>query len=96
MPAATRLGDNCTGHPKGFPPRPSISGSPNVSTNSKAQVRVGDAYAVHCAGSCHGGSLASGSPNVFVNSRAAGRIGDPIDCGSNVAIGSGNVFINGG
>lgn len=94
MPAATRLSDVCTGHGC-YPPRPSVAGSQNVFTNSLDQMRDGDPYAVHCCSSCHAGFLANGSPNVFVNSRQAGRVGDSINCGSSVAVGSNNVFING-
>lgn len=94
MPAATRLGDNCTGHDC-FPPRPSIQGSPDVYTNAIQQVRVGDAFDKHCCGSCHPGNLAAGSGSVYVNSQPAGRIGDQVNCGSRVAIGSSTVFIGG-
>jgi len=96
MPAATRLGDDCTGHGT-FPPRPSISGSPDVATNGKPQMRVSDTYDSHCNsdGVCHGGALAQGSGSVFVNGKPAGRIGDSVDCGSSVSVGSGNVFIGG-
>ena len=43
----------------------------------------------------HGGVLASGSSTVFANGRQIGRIGDPVDCGSTVASGSGDVFAGG-
>lgn len=95
MPAATRLTDICTGH-SCFPPRPNIGGSGDVFTNSLQQVRLGDPYQVHvCGNSAHPGKLSKGSGSVYVNSKEAGRIGDSIDCGSNVAVGSGNVFIGG-
>ena len=44
---------------------------------------------------CHSGNLASGSSTVYVNGLQCGRIGDPVDCGSVVAQGSGNVFAGG-
>ena len=37
-----------------------------------------------------------GSPNVFVNGKAVCRVGDPVSCGSRMATGSSNVFVNGG
>lgn len=92
MPAVTRLGDNCTGHGC-FPPRPSTSASGNVFVNGIGVHRQGDSWGVHCCGTpCHGGSLAAGSGTVYVNSKQCGRIGDPVDCGSAVSSGSGNVF----
>lgn len=97
MPACLRVGDICTGH-ECFPPRESISGSPDVFINSKAAHRVGDAWDVHeCTHpkkphGAHSGSLASGSSSVFVNGRSLGRIGDSISCGSSAATGSPNVY----
>lgn len=93
MPAVTRLGDMCTGHGC-WPPRPSISGSPNVFVNMIPIHRQGDRWAVHCCKKCHASSLATGSPNVFANNRQVGRIGDFVACGSFVASGSPNVFAN--
>lgn len=40
----------------------------------------------------HGGVLASGSGTLYVNGRQLGRIVDPVNYGSSVATGSGNVF----
>lgn len=95
MPAATRLGDLCSGHGC-WPPRPSITASDNVLVNSLGAVRLNDAYAVHCChAKCHPGVLIAGSSSVFINGRKAGRIGDAIDCGSVVAQGSMNVQIGG-
>lgn len=92
-PAATRLGDNCTGHGC-WPSRPSITGSQNVFVNSLPLVRQTDQYATHCCLiACHDGALSQGSMTVFANDLQAGRIGDPISCGSSVMIGSENVFI---
>lgn len=91
MPAQNRLGDSCTGHPVGCPPRPAVGASPNVIVNGKGAVRLSDPYAVHCG---HPGSVASGSPNVIVNGLQTARVGDPIDCGSSIAQGSPDVFIN--
>ena len=64
--------------------------------NSRPVHRVGDAWATHGCSICrpHAGVLAAGSPDVFVNGAPAGRIGDPVSCGSSVATGSQNVFIN--
>ena len=95
MPAVTRQGDGCTGHGV-FPGRSSVAGSGNVFVNNKAAHRVGDGWGSHCdPKSCHGGSLAAGSGSVFVNGKPLGRVGDPVDCGSAVAGGSGNVFAGG-
>ncbi|ASL27353.1 PAAR domain-containing protein [Azotobacter chroococcum] len=92
MPAVTRLGDQCTGH-GAFPPRPSVSASPNVFVNGIAAHRQGDAWDIHCdPSSCHAGVLAQGSATVFANGLPLGRIGDPVDCGSSVAEGSPDVF----
>lgn len=94
MPAATRLNDSCTGHGC-FPPRANTAASSDVIINGKGAHREGDNWAAHCCGPpCHGGTTASGSPDVFVNGKAKARIGDPVDCGSAIAQGSGNVFLN--
>ena len=96
MPAVTRKGDSCTGHGC-FPARPSTSGSPDVFVNGIAVHRQGDSWAAHGCPTCapHGGNLAAGSSTVFVNGKQIGRIGDPVDCGSSVAVGSGDVFAGG-
>ena len=96
MPAVTSLGDMGSGH-GGFPPRPSTSASGDVFVNGIAVHRQGDSWAVHCdpSPSCHAGTLAAGSSTVFVNGKQIGRVGDPVDCGSSVATGSGNVFAGG-
>ena len=92
--AAVRLGDVCTGH-SCFPSRPNIQGSPNVFCNDLPVHRVGDAWPVHCCGkACHPGSAASGSPNVFANDMPRCRVGDAVSCGSTMAEGSPNVWIN--
>ena len=63
--------------------------------------RQGDGWATHCCThptvphGCHGGSLAAGSSTVFANGLQMGRIGDPVDCGSSVSSGSGDVFAGG-
>ncbi|WP_420719603.1 PAAR domain-containing protein [Thiomicrorhabdus sp.] len=94
MPAATRLNDPCTGHGC-FPPRTNIAASADVIINGQGAHREGDGWGSHCCGpSCHAGTTASGSPNVFVNGKAKARIGDPLDCGSAIAAGSANVFLN--
>lgn len=96
MPGVTRLGDACTGH-GAFPPRNNIEASANVIVNGKGAVRKGDAWDTHCNGVpvCHGGVAASGSGTVKVNGRDLIRIDDPVDCGSSVAGGSGDVFAGG-
>ena len=94
MPAATRLGDESTGH-GAYPPTPSIEASGDVFINGQGAVRVGDAYAPHASPDSppHSRALASGSSKVFINGQPAGRIGDDIDCGDAVAQASPNVFI---
>lgn len=95
MPAATRIGDNCTGHGC-YPPRICVAGSGNVFINGLAAHRQGDAWIAHGCGSpdCppHPGTLSLGSDKVFVNGKGLGRVGDDISCTSKVAAGSGNVF----
>lgn len=94
MAAVTRLGDIDTGH-GGWPPRPSVAGSPNTFVNGLPVVRQGDAFDLHTDPSIpetHGGVLSGGSGSVFVNGIPIGRIGDAVSCGSVVAVGSGNVF----
>ena len=46
MPAATRKGDNCTGH-DACPSVPLVEGSPNVFINGRSAGRLGDHYASH-------------------------------------------------
>ena len=94
MPAVTRLGDLCTGHGC-FPPRPSISASPNVYANGIPICRVSDSYAPHGCSNCppHPGNLVQGSPTVFINGLPVSRIGDALNCGSSAMTGSPNVFI---
>lgn len=100
MPPVARLTDICTGH-ECFPPRASSAGSPNVFVNNLAAHRQSDAWSVHCCThpdqphGCHASILASGSSTVFANGLQLGRIGDPVECGSSVATGSGNVFAGG-
>lgn len=94
MPPVVRLGDSDSGHGC-FPARPTNSASSDVFTNSIATHRQGDSLEVHCCPPpCHAGTTAAGSPNVFINSKQCARIGDPVDCGSALAQGSGNVFAN--
>lgn len=93
MPAASRKGDQCSGHGC-FPPRPSTSGSPNVFINGIPALRQDDTYATHCCGdSCHPGKQSSGSSTVFVNGKPLARVGDSVSCGSVTAQGSSNVFV---
>ncbi len=94
MPAVTRLGDLCTGHGC-FPPRPSVSASPNVFVNGIPVCRVSDRYAAHGCSKCppHPGNLVQGSATVFVNGMPVSRVGDALNCGSSVMTGSPNVFI---
>lgn len=93
MSAALRVNDACSGHDL-CPPRPAVSGSPNVFINGRPAHRLGDAWASHgCpVHGAHGGVLTGGSASVFVNGRPLGRVGDSVSCGSTAAEGSPNVF----
>lgn len=92
MPAATRIGDQCSGHGC-FPPRVNDQGSSNVFLNGIGAHRVGDHWVTHCCGdSCHDSVAAVGSSTVFINGVAATRIGDLVACGSAIAQGSPSVF----
>ena len=94
MPAAVRYGDICTGHGC-FGSRPNDQGSGNVFINGLAAHRKSDHWVTHCCGpSCHDSIAASGSPNVFTNGLDQERVGDPVACGSSMAVGSPNVFVN--
>lgn len=92
MPQIVRLGDKCGGH-GGFPPRPSISASPNVFANGVPVVRKSDSWASHCdPDTCHTGTSVTFSGTVFANGLNVCRIGDSVDCGSTMVEGSPNVF----
>ena len=93
MPAATRLGHECTGHGC-HPPRVNDEASTDTFINGSGAHRVGDHWVEHtCGDNTHDGVLVTGSSTVFINGVAAGRIGDQISCGSAIAQGSSNVFI---
>jgi len=95
MPAVSRLGDVCSGHGC-FGSRPSASAASTVFVNGIAVHRLGDAWDSHCCGPvCHGGSTSGASATVFVEGMGVARIGDPVDCGSSIAAGSGDVFAGG-
>lgn len=96
MPAATRQGDNCTGHDS-CPPVPLVEFSPNVNINGRGAGRMGDRYSTH---GCvthpgHQDVIAAGSSTVFINGKPAARVGDSVSIGGAVQDGSGNVFIGG-
>jgi len=92
MGSAARLGDMCTGHDC-FPPRPSISASPDTFIDGIPALRVGDKYEEHCCVTCHEGIVIGGSSTTFINGMPAARVGDPIDCESFIAEGSNSTFI---
>lgn len=94
MPAATRIGDVCSGHGC-YGPRHSIGGSTNVFINGIGATRATDLWETHCCGPvCHDGAVESGqaSTKVFINGLPAVRIGDLLNCGSASAQGSPSVF----
>ena len=96
MPAAARLGDQCSGHGC-FPPRTGVNASGNVFFNGIPAHIVGNGWNLHCCPrqGCHPGTIAVGLGSVFINGQPAARIGDSIDCGSSIAAGSSNVFLGG-
>ncbi|MDB4963531.1 MAG: repeat-containing protein [Myxococcales bacterium] len=77
---------------------PAIQGSPDVFTNSRPSVRVGD-KGIHAA--CCGPNTwtaAAGSGTVFINNKAAHRLGDAdTHCGGSGKLieGSSNVITGG-
>jgi len=93
MPGVHRKTDICTGHGC-YPSRPSATWSSNVFVNGLEVERRTDTMQSHCCKSCHGG-VHLGEHTVFANNLDIQVIGDPIDCGSNVAEGSGDVFVEG-
>lgn len=93
MPAVSRLGDPCTGHGC-WGPRPSVGAASTVFVNGIAAHRLGDAWDTHACPPAppHGAQTAGASGTVYVEGMAVARIGDPLDCGSSIAGGSGDVF----
>lgn len=96
MPAATRLGDCCTGH-DGCGSTSLVDCSPNVNINGKGAGRLGDSYASHgcLAHPSHQDKIDAGSSTVFINGLPAARVGDAVSIGGSVQDGSDNVFIGG-
>lgn len=96
MPAATRLGDNCTGHDL-CPSVPLVECSPDVNVNGLGAGRVGDHYSAHgcISHSSHQDVIVAGSRTVFVNGKPFARVGDAVSLGGSVQAGSGNVFVGG-
>lgn len=96
MPAATRQGDNCTGHDS-CPAVPLVECSSDVIINGRGAGRQGDHYSPHgcIVHSSHPDVIVGGSGTVFINGRPAARVGDGVSLGGAVAEGSGDVFIGG-
>ena len=96
MPAATRKGDQCTGH-DACPPVSLVEYSPNVNTNGRGAGRVGDHYTAHGCVSHpgHQDVIAAGSSTVRINGKPAARTGDAVSIGGTVMEGSPNVRIGG-
>ena len=92
-PPATTQKCISSGH-GAWAPRPGDQCSPDVFTESDANIRVGDAWTTHCVGSsCHEGAVQQASQTVFINGSGAVRLGDEIDCGGFVIQGASTVFI---
>jgi len=93
-----RMGvDMCSGHPAGptfFPPRPAMTGSPDVFVDGLPAVRAGlDTWAPHTnIISVHSGIGVTGSPTVFCNGMPLMRMTDVINCGSIALTGSTTTF----
>lgn len=96
MPAATRQGDNCTGH-DACPPVPLVSCSGDVSINSKGAGRLSDTYTPHgcIVHASHADVINAGSGTVSINGLPAARVGDAVSIGGSVMEGSPNVSIGG-
>lgn len=94
MKPAARRGDRCTGHDD-CSSRPAQRGSPDVTVNDRAQLRETDPFVRHgCPDHApHPGKVKKGSSTVTINDLPAARAGDPIDCGSDIQTGSGDVYI---
>lgn len=95
MPAVTRLQDQCTGHDS-CPPKPLVTGSPNVFVNGKPKGRVTDKYESHgcVVHTPHQDEIAQGSSTVFCNGLSVARVGDSVSIGGSVQDGSPDVFAN--
>jgi uncharacterized Zn-binding protein involved in type VI secretion len=92
MPALVRVGDICSGHGC-WPPRPCLTGSPNVRANGLPLHRLGDSWAFHCKPcgknpACHDAVLVRASSTIRINGIPAARVGDPLSCGSVCSTGS--------
>ena len=96
MAAATRLGDNSTGHDT-CAPTALVTASANVFINSRGAGRFTDRYAPHGCDvhPTHQDSINAGSASVFINGLKAARVGDAVIIAGSVAQGSGNVNIGG-
>jgi uncharacterized Zn-binding protein involved in type VI secretion len=94
MKKAARRGDLCTGHDD-CSPRPAQRGSPHVTFNARAALRVTDPFVNHgCAAHApHPGKVAEGSTTVTIDGLPAARVTDPVDCGSTIQTGSADVYI---
>jgi uncharacterized Zn-binding protein involved in type VI secretion len=93
----SRVTDLCTGH-YCFPPRPSLSGSPEVYVNDLAMHRKTDIWEIHCCPDdpddiCHAGQTETGSASVYCNDRNVARVKDWVDCGSVILQGSIEVWV---
>lgn len=92
LTGVTRKTDVCSGHGC-FPPRPSVSWSPDFFVNSLEVERNGDSLTVHCCGnSCHGGNWVGGK-SYYVNGKSIQTEFDPISCGSVGAVHSPDFFV---
>ncbi len=92
MPAATRKGDQCTGH-DACPPAPLVEYSPDVNVNKRG-AGTGGGSLFHprlCHPPGHQDVIAAGSATVFINGKPAARTGDAVSIGGTVQDGSDNV-----
>jgi len=88
--------DICTGH-DACPPRKAIEGSPDVSLEGHAVVRVGDLWEAHGCPTHpkHPGRVEQAYEDVTVNGLPVVRMGDSLDCGGRVQTGSDALYAGG-
>jgi hypothetical protein len=87
---AIRVGDVSTGHGC-WPPTTAAVGSVTSFTDQLPQVRMTDAYVLHCCPGppgCHPVMAAQGSQTAFTDQLASHCVGHALSCGDIAAIGS--------
>lgn len=94
MPAAARKGDPGVVHCSGFNIQ---TASGDVFVNDRGAARQGDSSTSHLkpGSPCpsHTSQISSASGTVFVNGKGFARVGDPFGGCTQIAAGSGDVFV---